>query len=176
MDRDVALDTSLEQDVVSARLAAVAAVLMAVLRAVVGAQPQPAVVALVVVVGLGAVPPAHLPLKKPGAVEPGAVLQQPRQWEDAAVPLRQARCLPQALIVAGAEQAFPVQEALQALAAWARQQWEMLPGPVAAVAFEPLARIGAPVLDAAEVGAAALSQFWQSVQKRSLAQPALVAR
>lgn len=75
MDRDVALDTNLEQDGVSARLAAVAVILMAVLRAAVGAQPQPAVVALAVVVGLVAVPPAHLPLKKLGAVEPGPALQ-----------------------------------------------------------------------------------------------------
>lgn len=92
------------------------------------------------------------------------------------MPLRQARCLRQALIVAGAARAFPVREALRALAAWARQQWEMLPGPVAAVAFAPLAQIGAPVLDAAEAGATVLSQFWRSVQKRSLALPALVAR
>ena len=62
------------------------------------------------------------------------------------------------------------------LAAWARQQWEMLPGPVAAVALALMAQMGAPVLDAAVVGAAALSQFERSVQTRSLTLPALVAR
>jgi hypothetical protein len=39
-----------------------------------------------------------------------------------------------------------------------------------------MAQMGAPVLDAAVVGAAALSQFERSVQTRSLTLPALVAR
>ncbi len=147
---------------------------MAALLVAAGVQPQPEVVVLAVAVGLEAVPPAHLPLKRPGAV--GPVLQEPCQWEDAAVPQRQARCLLPALVVAGAAQAFPVQEALRALAAWARQQWEMPPGPVAAVALVPQALIGAPVLAAAAVGAAALSQFGRSVQMRSLMLPARVAR
>lgn len=141
-----------------------------------GVQPQPEVVVLAVAVWLKAVPPAHLPLKRPGAVGPGPVLQEPCQWEDAAVPQRQGHCLLPALVVAGAAQAFPVQEALRALAAWARQQWEMPPGPVAAVALVSMAWMGAPVLAAAAVGAAAPSQFGRSVQMRSLMLPARVAR
>lgn len=166
----------MEPGVVSAQLAAVAVVLMAALLAAEGVQPPAAVVVLAVAVGLRAVPAAHLPLKRSGAVEPGLALQQLRQWEDAAVPQRQADCLRQAQVVAEAERAFPVEKALRALAAWARQQWEMLPGPVAAAALAPMARIDAPILDAALVGAAALSQFGLSGQTRLLTLPELVAR
>jgi hypothetical protein len=171
--RDVALDTSWEQDVVSALLVAVATILMAVLLAAVGAQPE--VVVLAVVEGLRAVPAAYLPLKAPGAAEPAPVLLLVRR-EDAAVPKRQVYCLGQALVFAGVEPAFPVQEALRALAAWARQQWEMLPGSVAAVALAPLAWVGAVFLAVALVGAVALSQFGRSVQMRSLTLMVLVAR
>lgn len=170
------LDTNWEQDVVSAQLAAVAVALMAALRVAAGVLPQPGVVVLAVAVGLRAAPAAHLLLKEPGAVEPGPVLLELRQWEDAAVPERQVGCRRQALAFAGAEQASPVQRARQALAAWACQRWEMLPGPVGAVALASLARIGAAYQDAALVEAAALSQSGQSVQTRSLMLPALVAR
>lgn len=74
MDRDVALDTSWGQDVVSVPVVAVAALLMAVLLAAVGVQPQPVVV-LAVAAEPVAVLAAYLLLKVPGAVEPGPVLQ-----------------------------------------------------------------------------------------------------
>lgn len=111
-----------------------------------------------------------------GAVEPGPVPRLKGQWEGAAGPEQQVRRLLVVLVVAGAEQAFPVREALRALAAWACRPEEMLSGPGAAVALAPLVQIGAPVLGAVVAAEVALSQRGQSVQTRLLMLPGLVAR
>ena len=93
MDQDVALDTSLGQDVVSGLLVAVASVLTAELLAAEDVQPQQ-MAALAVAAEPRAVLAARFQvgLKAPGAVEPGqpeAVLPLARLRQDAAVPQQQ---------------------------------------------------------------------------------------
>lgn len=122
MDQIAALDTSLEQDAVSALLVAVASALTAARLAAGDAQPQQAA-ALADAAGPGAAPVACLlqvGLKAQGAVklaEPARGLPLARLWQAAAAPAQQMSWLAAQRVSALAERAFPGWEALRGLVA-----------------------------------------------------------